>query len=128
MERRELKSILEGFLFVSDKPLGASEIHQMVGEEDAGDSTSLTPASRAESRGAGAIRDALLELQQEYDSAERGIRLEEVAGGFRLVTDPRLGPWLKKFYRARQKASLSKPALETLAIVAYRQPITRAEM
>lgn len=111
MERQELKRILEGFLFVSEKTLGVDEIREVLEE-----------GSPSE------IREALVELKLDYAAGERGFRLEEVAGGFRFATDSSIAPWLKKLYRARQKVSLSKPALETLAIVAYRQPITRTEI
>jgi segregation and condensation protein B len=74
------------------------------------------------------IRALLQELQSEYEEANRGFRLVEIAGGFQLCTTPEVASWLKKLYASKHKEHLSRPALETLAIVAYKQPLVRAEI
>jgi segregation and condensation protein B len=67
-------------------------------------------------------------LNKTYDSVGRAFRIEEVAGGYQLLTRRRLAPWLRKFQRTPREVRLSPPAIETLAIVAYRQPVVRAEV
>jgi segregation and condensation protein B len=110
MEHDELKSIIESLLFVADGP---QTLHR-IGEV-------LDHADRQ------AIQGILSELQTEYESQNRGIRLVEVAGGYQLRTARANADWVKKFLGGRP-ARMGKATLETLAIVAYRQPITKAEV
>jgi segregation and condensation protein B len=110
MERDQLKSILESLLFASDGPLTAARLAEVV-----------EGVERKE------IAAALAEMQSEYDAAGRGFRLSEVAGGYQMRTARENADWVKKLYRDRP-ARMSKATLETLAIIAYKQPITRAEM
>jgi segregation and condensation protein B len=110
MEREEVKSILESLLLVADGPQSVrrfSEVLDGVGEDT--------------------IESALRELQIELDKQNRGIRLAEVAGGYQLRTPKVNADWVKKFLGGRP-ARMGKATLETLAIIAYRQPITRAEI
>ncbi len=74
------------------------------------------------------IREMILALGQEYEQTNRGLRIMEVAGGFRMITPPDLASFLKKLYKERKVERLSRPALETLAIIAYKQPVTRLEI
>lgn len=67
-------------------------------------------------------------LNQRYDSAGTAFRVEEVAGGYRLLTRPQFGVWLRRLHQLPAAARLSAPALETLAVVAYRQPCVRAQI
>jgi segregation and condensation protein B len=67
-------------------------------------------------------------LNRLYDRAGSSFRVEEVAGGYRLLTRPQFGAWLRKIHTAPLETRLSAPALETLAVVAYRQPIVRASI
>ena len=110
MERDQLKSILESLLFASEGPV---TIHRL-GEV-------LEGVERSE------ISSALQELQAEYDAGGRGFRLAEVAGGYQMQTARENADWVKKLYRDRPQR-MSRATLETLAIVAYKQPITRAEI
>jgi segregation and condensation protein B len=110
MEHDEIKSIIESLLFVADGP----QTLQRIGEV-------LDQADRQ------AIQGVLSELQTEYESQNRGIRLVEVAGGYQLRTARANADWVKKFLGGRP-ARMGKATLETLAIVAYRQPITKAEV
>ncbi len=110
MERDQLKSILESLLFASEGPLTVARLGEVI--------------DGVERK---AIAAALVEMQSEYDSAARGFRLSEVAGGYQLRTARENADWVKKLYRDRP-ARMGKATLETLAIIAYKQPITRAEM
>jgi segregation and condensation protein B len=67
-------------------------------------------------------------LTARYEQEPRGLSIMEVAGGYRMVTRPELAPWLVRLARARTRVRLSRPALETLAIIAYKQPVSRPEI
>jgi segregation and condensation protein B len=111
LEENELKSALEALLFVSSQPLSLDRLKGIVEE---------TTQEQIEAQ--------LQALQQEYDERHAGIMLVEVAGGYQLATRPEHAPWIRKFKSVKVSTKLSKPALETLAIVAYKQPITRTEV
>jgi segregation and condensation protein B len=106
-----IKALIEAILFSSDKPVMIEQIRQVC--ED------TTPQK---------IREVLNELSQEYINNKRGIRIVEVAGGFQMVTSEELHPLLKKFLKDKKKERLSSAALETLAIVAYKQPVTKLQI
>jgi segregation and condensation protein B len=110
MEREEVKSILESLLLVADGPQSVRRFSEVL--DGVGDDT---------------IESALRELQSDLDMQNRGIRLAEVAGGYQLRTPKVNADWVKKFLGGRP-ARMGKATLETLAIIAYRQPITRAEI
>ena len=74
------------------------------------------------------IRAAIKSLNEQYDSSGRSFRIEQVAGGYQLLTLPEFGDPLKKFHQREIDAKLTKAALETLAIVAYKQPILRVDV
>ncbi len=111
MERSTAKGIIEALLFASEKPISLEEIFQVLEADDKN-----------------TLKKLIDELKGEYESQGRGFRLIEVAGGFQVCTHPDFAPWLAKLFRSRRISRFSKPALETLAIVAYRQPVTRAEV
>jgi segregation and condensation protein B len=111
MELSEAKRIIEALLFTSEKPITIEQMKEVLEEVEAKD-----------------IKAALSELQSEYETLGRSFKVYEVAGGYQMVTAPEFAEYLKKFYRVKSKDKLTKPALETLAIVAYRQPITRADI
>lgn len=110
MEVGALKPILEALLFVADKPLTLEQLREITGEE-----TRL-------------IKQCFEELQETYEVPERGFRLRPIAGGYQLVTDPELSEYMQRFALQREKRKLSTASLETLAIIAYRQSITRQEI
>jgi segregation and condensation protein B len=112
MNDQELKFAIEALLFASEKPLRADEIRQAF-EENAGEAE---------------VRAALEALKADYETQGRGFRLVEIAGGWQLASDSRFEAHLKRFYQARLKKRLSQATLETLAIIAYRQPVTRADI
>jgi segregation and condensation protein B len=110
MEREEIKSVIESLLFVAEAPLTVQrlgEVLEGVAKED--------------------IRSTLDELHAELEANRRGVRLVEVAGGYQLRTAKVNADWVKKFLGGRP-ARMGRATLETLAIIAYRQPITRAEI
>jgi len=98
-------------LFACDEPVGARELGEAFG-----------------GLSAEAIDEAVTRLQEALDGAETGLRVEAVAGGFQLSTRPEVGPWVRRFFRQRNRTRLSPAALETLAVVAYRQPVTAPEI
>ena len=103
--------IVESVLFASDAPLTADEIaraDEMLDEDQ--------------------VEDALAFLRAEYDDAGRAFELVEVAEGYQILTRPEFAPYLERFDNVPRPARLSGPALETLAIIAYRQPIGRVEI
>jgi segregation and condensation protein B len=108
---RELKAILEAVLFVSPEPVPVARLMSIVGA-----------VSKAE------VVQALDILEHDLDQEGRGIQLVQVAGGYRLVTKQEYGPWLKRMDKAKAAQKLSRSALESLAIIAYKQPLVRAEI
>jgi len=108
---RELKAILEAVLFVSPEPVPVARLMSIVGT-----------VSKAE------VVQALDILEHDLDQEGRGIQLVQVAGGYRLVTKQEYGPWLKRMDKAKAAQKLSRSALESLAIIAYKQPLVRAEI
>ncbi|PIQ84882.1 MAG: SMC-Scp complex subunit ScpB [Candidatus Omnitrophica bacterium CG11_big_fil_rev_8_21_14_0_20_43_6] len=111
MEENNLKSAVEALIFASEKPITTEQIKKVLGELDA-------PT----------INKIVTELKNEYDAQNRGIRLIEIAGGFQMTTCSNFAPFLKKLFKNRYSDKLSKPALESLAIIAYKQPLTKAEI
>lgn len=105
------KQILEAVLFASDVPVGVQVLTEVLGD-----------------RSVPEVRALLAEMAEGYDREERGVVLAEIAGGFQLLSRKECAPWVEQMLRARRKIRLSKPALESLAIVAYRQPITKVEI
>ena len=106
----KIRAGVEALLFSSSRPIPEKEIEEAV------------EATRE------AVSEALESLRQEADSADRGIRLELVAGGWRYVTRPEFDSLLRKYHEVAERSRLSLAALETLSIIAYRQPITLPEI
>src|SRR5262245_14616799 len=73
-------------------------------------------------------RTLVRRLNEQYDAAGRAFRVEHVAGGYQLLTRPKLAPWLRRLAHVPGETRLSAPALETLAVIAYRQPVPRADI
>ncbi len=111
MDDHQLKSAIEALLFVSGGPLPLDRLKGIF-DEAAPDQ----------------IEAQMQALRREYDDRGAGIMLAEVAGGYQLATRPENSAWIRKFKSVKVSSKLSKPALETLAIVAYKQPITRTEV
>lgn len=111
IEAGELKAILEAVLFVSSEPVPVARLMSILGT-----------VSKAE------VVQALKLLTHDLDQDGRGIQLVQVAGGYRLVTKQEYGPWLKRMDKAKAVQKLSRSALESLAIIAYKQPLVRSEI
>jgi len=110
-ERGELEAAIEAILFVSSEPVPRGRLVELFDEDD---------------REAAAA--ALAAVLERYGGEARGVMVEDVAGGVRLVTRPEMGVWLRRFFDVAGSSKLSMAALETLAIIAYRQPITGPEI
>ena len=121
----ELKQVLGALLFAARKPIAAGELHGVLTQMNQGGENAAHPFGNIKERD---IRTALEQLQTDMAERKLGIILVEMAGGFRFQTDPSGGPWVRQLLNLDKPARLSKPALETLAIIAYRQPATRAEI
>lgn len=110
LQENQLKGALEAMLFVTDEPVSVIVMAEML---------EVTPKQ---------VETALAELSQHFAEGERGIQLREVAGGWRLFTHPVYHELLEKYIVSWDTRRLSQAAIETLAIVAYSQPVTRAEL
>jgi segregation and condensation protein B len=103
--------IVEGLLFASDVPLEAERIREVLDLPSVADAHALMAA-----------------LKERYERDEHALEVTEVGGGYRMVTRPALAPWLVRLARTRTRVRLSRAALEALAIVAYKQPVSRPEI
>jgi len=110
MENFQKKAILEALLFVAGEPVTSS---------------SIAKASEIEES---EIKKLMGELISDYRERNSGLQVVEIADGYQMVTNPDLSLWIKRFKNVNQSNKLSQPALETLAIIAYKQPITKLEI
>jgi len=111
-ERGEMEAVIEAVLFVSSEPVPRTRLLELFEEEEREQAA-----------------EALAAVLARYAAADgRGVMVEDVAGGVRLVTRPEMGVWLRRFFDVASGSKLSMAALETLAIIAYRQPITGPEI
>jgi segregation and condensation protein B len=120
-----LQHVLEALLFSAQKPLTIREMAAAL--KAAGAEDELTPNEFGNVRDA-EIAAALQQLKIEYLEQQRAFQLVEKADGWQLATDPGYGRWVRQLFPGPKPARLSAPGLETLAIIAYRQPITRADV
>ena len=120
-----LSRVVEALLFSAQKPLSIRELAAAIkgaGAEDDLSPNEFAGATEAE------IAAALEQLKIEYIQEQRAFQIIEKAEGWQLVTDPVFVRWVRQLFPAPKPARLTAPALETLAIIAYRQPITRADV
>ena len=110
MEHEELKAVIENVLFAADQPVSVGQLQGLF----------------AETTEKAALKSALDELVREYQS--RNLQLMEVAEGYQLMTRHDYSDWVRKFMKLDKTAKLSQPSLDTLAIIAYKQPLTKAEV
>lgn len=120
-----LNQVIEALLFSGQKPLSARELLNAI--KGAGDTDELMPNEFARAKEA-EVAAALEQLKIEYIEQKRAFQLVEKVEGWQLVSDPAYAPWVRQLFPAVKPARLTPPSLETLAIVAYRQPITRADV
>src|SRR5262249_30142394 len=121
-----LTRVIEALLFSAQKPLSIQEVTMTIREAE-GDLASEAPNEFARVKNA-EVAAALEQLKVEYIQQGRAFQLIEKAEGWQLATDPGFAKWVRQLCPAPKPARLSSPALETLAIIAYRQPITRADV
>ena len=122
-----LARVLESLLFASDKPLSGAEClkHLKGAVEAAPEDAEVAALAKSKQD---EVASTLRELAAQYEEQERGFRLVESGAGWKVVTTPDAAPWVRQLFPENRPARLSPSALETLAIVAYRQPITRADI
>jgi segregation and condensation protein B len=111
LDEQEIKGILEALLHVSHEPLTLDKL-----------------VSIFEGQPKVIVQNALRALQHDYDQEGRGLKIAELSGGFVMVTRPDCAPWIARLAKAKPTPKVSRSALETLAIVAYRQPLVRSEI
>jgi segregation and condensation protein B len=106
------RAAIEAMLFASDKPLMLDQIRRVLDDLDTA-----------------SIRETVDGLRKDYEGSNRGIRIYEVAGGFQMIANPVFAIFLKKLFKSGRSAErLSKSAMETLAIIAYKQPLSKLEI
>lgn len=110
MDNNEAKKIIEAILFVSDKPVSIATLKEVLKD--------IEPTE---------LRSCMEELNNEYNSSNRSFSIKEIAGGFQMLTDPVYSTWISSLYK-KPSDRMTGPALETLAIVAYKQPLTRNDI
>ena len=111
MSEQALKSVLEAILFAASEPISLKQFQGVLSGLDAR-----------------IIRKVLGTLRDDYQEMGRSFHLAEIANGYQICTRPQYSAWIQKFYTQQVRVTLSPPALETLAIVAYKQPVTRADV
>jgi segregation and condensation protein B len=105
------KQIIEALLFASDSPVGLSTLVEVLDGPGPEETVAL-----------------LGELERDLRESDRGVVLVEIAGGYQLLSRKECAPWIDRMLRSRRKVRLSRAGLETLAIIAYKQPITKVEV
>ncbi len=112
MEREKIKNIIETLIFITDKPLSKNKIVDLIGNPEVNEKL---------------VEELVKELQTEY-LQRSAIEIREVSEGYQMATKPEYSEYVRRLYRDRTMLRLSPAAVETLAIIAYRQPITKAEI
>lgn len=110
-QTQHIKGVIESLLFVNERPVTLEQIKKVMDTVSAGE-----------------IKNAIVQLQREYEARASGMMVVEIAGGYQMLSNPAYASYLRSFYKTKHKEKLSKPALECLAIIAYKQPVTRADI
>lgn len=110
ISNEKAKSVIESLFFINERPIETKELIRVSGKDKK------------------EIETLIEELTTEYRKRFAGICIIQVAGGYQMCSSPENEPWVKKMYRERSKQKLSIASLETLAIIAYKQPVTRMEI
>jgi segregation and condensation protein B len=121
----QLSQVIEALLFSAQKPIATRDLLAAI--KGAGESDELLPNDFAKVKEA-EVAAGLEQLKIEYVEQKRAFQLVEKVDGWQLATDPAYAQWVQQLFPAPRAARMSAPALETLAIIAYRQPITRADV
>src|SRR5690349_5566179 len=112
MERRDARNIMEALLFITEQPVGLSALQDLFDQE-----YSLED-----------LRQLAEELAMDYQTRGSALELREIAGGWQFSSRPEFAPWIRKLFKDRLTYRLSSSAMETLSIIAYKQPMTRSEI
>lgn len=107
----EVKRIVEAVLFATQEPISVRKLSDIVGDTDVK-----------------TVQDVIRQLREEYDAHDRVFQIEEIANGYQLLSRPEYHEWISKIRKKSGENRLSQQALETLAIIAYKQPIIRADI
>lgn len=113
MEKEQVKRVIETLLYMTDHALSAQEISSIIELKTWDDA---------------AINEVIKELSDKLVAEASPLRIVEVAGGYQMATQPEMATWIRRMYKERLTVRLSPSSLETLAIIAYKQPITRGEI
>lgn len=108
---QQIKSTIESLIFITEKPLLIDDLKKLF--------ENIEPSQ---------IREIIETLKKEFQERSSGMRIIEIAGGFQMVTAPESAETIKKFYKIKHTEKLTGPSLETLAIIAYKQPVTRIDI
>jgi segregation and condensation protein B len=111
MATEQLKAIIEALVFASPEPLTPRTLFKVLSDEPKDD-----------------VQAALTALEQDYEQRGGGLHLVRIAGGYQITSRPELHDWMRRLFHERTTQKLSVPSLETLSVVAYRQPVTAAEI
>ncbi len=111
MEQNELKAVLEAIIYVADDPVKLEQLKEVF------------PGEESEN-----LEHALANLLNEFNSRQGGMLIREMAGGYRMTTRPEHHEYIRDYLKTKPSAKLSMAALETLAVIAYKQPVTLAEI
>jgi len=111
MEDDKIKRVIEAILISTEEAITIDRIQQVLGD--------VEPKR---------IREQIEVLKREYSQDNRSFRIDKVAGGYQITTREEFAPYLKKLYKVERVERLSRPSLETLAIIAYKQPVTRLDI
>lgn len=109
--REETRQAIGALLFSSDRPLSIGRIAEALGDIDPD-----------------IVANLMQELRQDIETQDLPYTLKEIAGGYQLATKPQYAPYIRRLFQIKKSRQLSKVILETLAIIAYKQPVTRAEV
>lgn len=109
----DLKNIIEAIVFASTEPLPIERIVECIQKEEIGSKT---------------VKETIEQLNKHYQEVHHTLRIVKLAGGYQFATHPQYDKWVSRLFKAKAEKKLSQSSLEVLAIVAYRQPITRAEI
>jgi segregation and condensation protein B len=123
-----LARVIEALLFSAQKPLSIRELTEVIRRAGAEDESRDHETHNFGSVSQAEVAAALEQLKIECIEQQRALQLNEKADGWQLATDPKYAQWVRQLFPAPKAARLSAPALETLAIISYRQPITRADV
>ena len=107
-ENKEMGPVIEALLFATNQPLTANKLTEIIGE------------------GKGKIVETIEQLRKDYDDTGRAFQIEEIAGGYLLLSRQQYHAWIARLEKKAQESKLSPAAMETLSIIAYKQPILRS--